>query len=88
MCTVFSHSFHVNLLYCSVCIDRLMNTNQGGTQQVDIDTLFKEWKVVDWKETTPDFIKTKSSCVTSETMTIRVAPLQLMSLVLQLKKSN
>lgn len=63
-----------------------MNTNQGGTQQVDINTLFQEWKVVDWKETTPDFIKTTSSHAAPQTTTIKVPPLQLKSLVLQLKK--
>ena len=66
-------------------IYRLINTDESVPQQVDIGTLFSEWTVLKWREATPDFLKSTPGGETPSTV-VHLSPLQLKSLVLQLKK--
>ena len=62
-----------------------MNVGESGTHRVDISALFREWELVDWKETTPDFLKTTSQS-SPKTTIITLPPLELHSLVMQLQR--
>ena len=65
---------------------RLINTDESVPQQVEIDTLFSEWTVLEWREATPDFLKATPRGETPSSTVVHLSPLQLKSLVLQLKK--
>ena len=69
-----------------VCTYRLINTDESVPQQVDIGTLFSEWNIAKWREMTPDFLKPTPSGGTPTNAVVHLLPLELKSLVLQLKK--
>ena len=66
----------------------LINTDELEPQKADIDTLFSDWKILSWKETTPDFHQTSATAMNMDTSymqpIIKLQPLQLISVVLEL----
>jgi lysosomal alpha-mannosidase len=87
--SVQSHSMRLLKQVSPTLIDigiRLINTDESVPQQVDIGTLFSEWNIAKWREMTPDFLKPTPSGGTPTNAVVHLLPLELKSLVLQLKK--
>ena len=62
----------------------LLNTDEKEAQMADIGSLFTQWRVSSWRETTPDFLQLSVHETSPPQNTIKLLPLQLKSLVVQI----
>ena len=64
---------------------RLINVDEAKSQDVDIGAMFREWNLLKWRETTPDFLQS-TSLAPHDSSTVHISSLEMKSLVLHLQR--